>query len=520
MNFKNIILFTSVPVILAACLGGGGGAGTNLAAAAVAGLNLPANVEILVDDSALSGNLAAVNMAAYNSTGTDYSKAKAEIWIDGGAWQEPLKQADFLICIMNGTGANLLPNATFKSLVNMSICDDEQSGTQVGKKTRFAEVVVKSLRTSNTAAQSVNAWFLDGDAGSDGVLSEAENRRYMAETVMSTGSSTANPFGVFTFNWNRADAVVDGATGDYERGSLAFTDESTAQVGITFIEQVKDAGNSDDHSIWARGLINKNGSGGKLIVNDGESSLIYKVNFNATHANIDTAGTAVCKNLDESTMTNYVYKYNLYNSTTGALKDIKAGLQFTYGGADAASSTLRGHAGSYVDSSGTARNWIWTQDGSLPSGNLYKEGGGTTTVSIVSGHPIFSSITFDPRVEIDAQWTGVTPAGSSALRSENLDYEGPGQLWGIPWTNTGGVYTPTYNIPNGTSLTDTNSVVWKAKQMGMWKTLATAGSGCASLGFTDAVFSLSAPTLNAVSLTWAAKPTVTGAHQVIHGVLQ
>ena len=64
MNFKNIILFTPVPVILAACLGGGGGAGTNLAAAAVAGLNLPANVEILVDDSALSGNLAAVNMAA------------------------------------------------------------------------------------------------------------------------------------------------------------------------------------------------------------------------------------------------------------------------------------------------------------------------------------------------------------------------------------------------------------------------------------------------------------------------
>ena len=183
MNFKNIILFTYVLLILAACLGGGGGAGTNLAAAAVAGLNLPANVEILVDDSALSGNLAAVNMAAYNSTGTDYSKAKAEIWIDGGAWQEPLKMADFLICIMNGTGANLLPNATFKSLVNMSICDDEQSGTQVGKKTRFAEAVVTSARTSNTAAQTVNAWFLDGDAGSDGVLSEAENRRYMAETA-------------------------------------------------------------------------------------------------------------------------------------------------------------------------------------------------------------------------------------------------------------------------------------------------------------------------------------------------
>ena len=519
MNFKNIILFSSVPVILAACLGGGGGAGTNLAAAAVAGLNLPANVEILVDDSALSGNLAAVNMAAYNSTGTDYSKAKAETWIDGGAWQEPLKMADFLICIMNGTGANLLPNATFKSLVNMSICDDEQSGTQVGKKTRFAEAIVISARASNTAPQTVNAWFLDGDAGADGVLSEAENGRYVAEAAMSTGASTANPFGVFTFNWNRADAVVDGATGDYERGSLAFTDESTAQVGITFIEQVKDAGNSADHSIWARGLINKDGSGGKLIVNDGENSLIYKVNFNATHANIDTAGTAVCKNLDESTMTNYVYKYNLYNSTTGALKDIKAGLQFKHG--NGASSTLRGHAGSYVDSGGTARHWVWTEDGTAPT-TIYKEDDTSVSYSVSwsSGVPTITGMTFDPRVEIDAQWTGVTPAGSSGLRSENLDYEGPGQLWGIPWTNTGGVHTPTYNIPNGTSVTDTNSVVWKVKQMGMWKTLATAGSGCASLGFTDAVFSLSAPTLSAVTNTWAAKPTVAGAHKIIHGVLQ
>ena len=56
--------------------------------------------------------------------------------------------------------------------------------------------------------------------------------------------------------------------------------------------------------------------------------------------------------------------------------------------------------------------------------------------------------------------------------------------------------------------------------MGMWKTLATAGSGCGSLGFTDAIFSLTTPTLSAVSTTWASKPSVTEKPRVISGIKQ
>ena len=137
MNFKNIILFTSIPVILAACLGGGGGAGTNLAAAAIVGLNLPENVEVLQDDAALAGSLAAVNMAAYNSAGTDYTKAKGDVWIKSGGWQNPLDMADMLICIMNGSMESTVINSTYLALVDMSQCEKEGTAAQAGKVTRF-----------------------------------------------------------------------------------------------------------------------------------------------------------------------------------------------------------------------------------------------------------------------------------------------------------------------------------------------------------------------------------------------
>ena len=85
MNFYKISAISLLSVFLSAC-GGGGGNGNP----AVVGLNLPANVEVLQDDSASSASLAAVSSAVYNDPGTDYTNTKAETWIDGGAWQSPL----------------------------------------------------------------------------------------------------------------------------------------------------------------------------------------------------------------------------------------------------------------------------------------------------------------------------------------------------------------------------------------------------------------------------------------------
>ena len=535
---KNLVLLTLVSATLYGCSSDP----VAVAADATRGMNLPANIAVLQDDSAVSSNLAAVNNAAFDSAGTDYTNAKADVFIDGGEWQEPLKMADFLTCVMTGTAANLIPNGTYKALINMTQCDDEQGGTQKGKKTNFADAVVISSRASNTAAQNITSYIIDGeDTNNDGDLADAgETMNIVIEASITESASTSNPYGVFTFDWNQTNNL----SGQFMRGSLAITNESSAQVGMSLISQDKNSENEDN--IWAKGLLNKDGSGGKMKVkmqmdenNDGDfldsgEEVINKINFNATHANIDENGTVVCKDLSEASMTEYVYSYSLFNSTTGALKDITAGLDFLHG--NGANSTLRGYAGSYVDESDAVKHWIWTEDGSAPT-SIYKadDTSASHSVSWSSGQPTITGLTFDARVEIDASFTGITPGGTSGTKTDNLDYEGPGQLWGIDWTLTGDTnnnnqcdggesdcenkWSPSYNIADGTSLTDSNGTVWKVKQMGSWKTLKTVtASNCSALPVTDAAVNFTTPTLSAVSTTWASKPAVTAKPRVISGI--
>ena len=513
MNFKNATFFVSMPFILSACLGGGGGAGTNLAV--IAGLNLPANVEVLQDDSALSGNLAAVSSAVYNDPGTDYTNTKAETWIDGGAWQRPLATVDSLVCIIKNTGASQLPNSTYAALIDSGLCAGEQGSSQDNKKVKFTKVAVVSTRSDNTSEQNVIGYY-----------NPFPNFKYVTETTITEGFSTSNPFGVFAFNWVQADPPSSAFS---EKGSVAFTNHSASQVALNYsVEWKAPGGNPYDDKQWVSGLLNKDGSGGKVKVsltnNLTSSTVVHKVNFNATHAKIDTDGSQVCKNLDEATMGTYVYGYNLYN-TSGALKNLSAGLAFVYGSAK----DKRGYAGQYDnwgdhDSDGATADtslrkwWIWTDDGTLPS-TIYKESDITVSYSTSGTYadPTVTGLTLDNPVNITASFTD----SEGATKTDDLNYEGPGQLWGIDWTGSGDSWTPAYNIADGTSLTATDGTEYKVKQTGMWKTLASASIGdCSSLSVTDADISFTAPTIVPVTATWADKPTITDKPKIIHGVLQ
>ena len=513
MNFKNATFFVSMPFILSACLGGGGGAGTNLAV--IAGLNLPANVEVLQDDSALSGNLAAVSSAVYNDPGTDYTNTKAETWIDGGAWQRPLATVDSLVCIIKNTGASQLPNSTYAALIDSGLCAGEQGSSQDNKKVKYTKVAVISSRSDNTSDQKVIGYY-----------HPFPSFKYVTETTITEGFSTSNPFGVFAFNWVQADPPSSAFS---EKGSVAFTNHSASQVALNYSVEWKAPGASAyDDKQWISGLLNKDGSGGKVKVsltnNLTSSTVVHKVNFNATHAKIDTDGSQVCKNLDEATMGTYVYGYNLYN-TSGALKNLSAGLAFVYGSAK----DKRGYAGQYDnwgdhDSDGATADtslrkwWIWTDDGTLPS-TIYKESDITATYSTSGTYadPTINGLTLDNPVNITASFTD----SQGSTQTDDLNYEGPGQLWGIDWTGSGTSWGPVYNIADGTSLTATDGTVYKVKQTGMWKTLASASIGdCSSLSVTDADISFTAPTIVPVTATWADKPTITDKPKIIHGVLQ
>ena len=507
MIYKNTLLILFSSIFLVAC-------SDKPPAEVIAGLNLPDNVEVIQDDDAVAANLAAANFAAYDSAGTDYTNAKAETWIDAGNWQQPLGTVDTLICIIKNTGAHLLPNSTYSALVDNSRCADDQGGAQKGNKATFLNVPVVSTRSDNTSVQNITAYFNPKfDYNNDGVVDS--DVQYLTETVITDGASTSNPFGVFSFNWSQTNA----AAGDFDRGSLAITDDSTTQVALNFYMEFKgsDSWGPFDKVKWVSGKMNKDGSGGKVKVSDTNNltsaSTVYKVNFNTTHANIDSSGAVVCNNLDEATMSTYVYSYNLYDNTTGALKDLTAGLAFVYGD----SKDKRGYTGEYTNSDGDRKWWMWTEDRTVPS-TIYKESDTTIsyTTSGTYSAPVVTGLTLDDPINFAASFTD----SDGTSRTDALNYEGPGQLWGINWTKSGSSWSPQYNIADGTSLTDTLGTVYKVKQMGMWKTLATAVGACDALPVTDAEIAYTAPTLTATIGSWASMPTITAKPRIIQGVLQ
>ena len=118
----------------------------------------------------------------------------------------------------------------------MSICNND-AGDQASAVASYADVVNVVSRASNTSPQIGTGYFTqteddnnDGDSTDPGEKSE-----YVAENIMIEGASATNPYGVASMNWNLDNA----SAGDYSRGSLAITNASTTDVGISFIEQNK-----------------------------------------------------------------------------------------------------------------------------------------------------------------------------------------------------------------------------------------------------------------------------------------
>ena len=532
MKKTNLFLTMSIAALLSGC--GGGSSTPEAETEVVSGLATPDNVEVIQDDSANSANLAAANYAAYDSAETDYTKKQADVWIDVGAWSEPLDMADMLMCIMKGTGADQVHSTTgetYNALIDMSQCDTQGGGTQESKKTRFAEVVAKSTRTSNTSPHVVDAYFTDRtDDNDDGdTLDSGEEMQYLAQASVTKAPSTTNPFGEFTFNW----AQNTGSVALWDKGSLELGAVASGAADFKFINKMQGVNGvpaNTEIASWASGNLNIDGSGGKIKVSHtADSTNTYKVRFNATHANVQTnASTPVCYNLDESTMTPFVYSYNLYD-TDGALKDINAGLEFVYD--DNGTKDGRGYAGQYKFHNGSVyvnKTWMWTSGNDEPT-TIYEESDNSLSHTVswsVTHEPTIANLTFDPRIEIQASYIDST----GATKTNDLNYEGPGQLWGIPWTDTNGAldggYKPAFSLANsdlenGATLTDTAGVTWKVKRTGLWKEMATASESCTAIPVTDSDVDFTVPTLAEVSTTWAGKPTpaVTKA-KMIHGVKQ
>ncbi len=138
-------------------------------------------------------------------------------------------------------------------------------------------------------------------------------------------------------------------------------------------------------------------------------------------------------------------------------------------------------------------------------------------------------VEFDPPLQISYQFTAADDANAGGSFAGTayynqmflLEYAGQGELWGIPWEQSGDRWRAAFTIADGTLLGNGDMYVVKGveKEQTMRE---VALSNCASLSAPTS-HDLALPTtadIGTVSITLSGKPVVTEAPAVIEGVVQ
>ena len=511
MKKTNILLAASIAALLSGCGGGSTPATEDAPEATIYGIATPENV-VVIQEAAASANLAVVNYAAFNDTGTDYANTAVNSSIDGGDWQEPFSTADDLACIMAATGAGTHPNEKYLALVEHSTCmpDGESPGM-----INWAASIMNTSRADDNSPELVKAYYTFKDYnGTDSTV--------IADVKAVVAPTEANPWGV----WDISYDFKNWPTGTYDHGVMSIVKEGD-NLNFKYngsFNRVEQSGESYDwDSKWANGVIKADRSGGQLQVSLNEgwvnsgAEQIYKIDFNTTHASVSKDGSAAtCQSL--TSFTEYAYDYNIYTED-GSAVDITSQLELRFG----TNKDKRAWAGQY-QSGGTATNptyshWMWTEDGSKP-----------TMVYLKSDTSVFKTVTWPT----NGNWAPVinvtfdapiifnnTHADNDAIQSNDLYYVGKGRLYGINWTQVDGRWRPTLSLTDGTQLTAENGTTYRVKRTRVAKTPNMVdASNCTGLDASTISFSDPELTNTAKDIAWSTKPTVSSEAKVKHGVDQ
>lgn len=374
---KKSFFLIAFSLTISACGGGGGsstntGGGTGGTGGDVSGLEMPANMDVVVADQdgiqPRSINLRAVRSVlsrAATDPDTDYSTDEQRSWVHDGAL-EPLDEVNMILCFMDQTRADQLVNQTYVALVDSAGCerDGAQGGNGQnqssggGRTVEYERWLVASTRADNSSPQYVRIWAPEN--GDDDF-----KQTIYAEMTILEGVSETNPYGRFTLNFE-GRAITDFTTpwtgesftaGDVlMRGTLKTVDAINGKIGFTLynnsvfggeqkVSVMLDADLStgvaftggDEYDDQANG-----GSGGRvtkaygLAFND-SNILIQPVDsyseldaINNLDAATVEANGGYC--LSRTEFKRNVWRYDLYDAISGTRVAVNSGFPFTYNG--------------------------------------------------------------------------------------------------------------------------------------------------------------------------------------------
>ena len=388
IQFDHILgcLLGSALLILAGCGGGGGSDAAAVSGGSVAGLEMPAKMNMVSADSVAERNYAGRGyLLDTMALGSDYAArmvdssvvdtfpvdadyyldaAEAETWV----WDpsmESLSIVNEILCYVQQTAASeLVNNGAYIALVNEDKCEEgeNQSGASSGgaqstasssQSVDYSKWTVLSTRQNESSPQIVKIW-VPGDADTSDPM---DAQRILVSTTINEGVSDGKPYGSFIMNFVGEAPVGPGASYvEVMQGTLKTVDNAQGKPEFTFFNTAGGAG-MPFSMIEKSHVVMDDASGttgqaktymyesfddmGTLREMENGFSVAYDSNYFLRGKDTDgnnTVDSQVCTSRsDFSTQT---WRYNLYHTVAGSFNqqtvapgqrvDLNSGFPFVY----------------------------------------------------------------------------------------------------------------------------------------------------------------------------------------------
>jgi len=329
-------------LVLAAGCSGGSSSGTGL----VSGLSLPGQMSVV---SAGGAPVTAESPRAPDfPADADYNVDEQHAYVYDPS-METLKTVNQILCMLKQTGyADLVNQGAYLAQIDEKACDNgggsSDSGQSSGSNAKQPQLwTVISDRANNSADEIVRCW-VPNDDGED-----PQHVTIWVRMVVSEGTSAENPFGVFVLNFA---GVPEGGTIDdaVMRGTLRTLDAAQGMVGFSFFNQQGDVTVPpplNEHAELVQGNVSMSADGTRGVARirrqersnyppQGDSGIIqgeYRIAFDPDHFMRSKDGDpGSC--LSRTRFDTRVWRYNLYDSATGARITRNSGFGFRTQGGD------------------------------------------------------------------------------------------------------------------------------------------------------------------------------------------
>lgn len=329
-----------------------GGGGTN--DGTIQGIAVTAAAELI---RAQEGDSAG---RSFDSADTDYSNTQTQVWVHLDA-SDALSTVNTVLCVVSRLGAHhteVLNNGMYIAQVNVKECDGQRggggpstassAGEEAVSSASYVPTFVISTRASNDAPQYVTAWIpmrdpsSESDGGGDGPTTEDTGFYIRAEAVVTAAASDNAPFGILRISWDmggQGGGTLWAYEGSGGQGGFRFVEASTRsqhmgqneQVEMTQVQSAVTQQTGDGSEGTARTSTQVTVAG---TVSDqvqqflDEMNKDYVLSYNSGAVKYSVGGQETC--LDRTSTTTKVWRYSLFDATTGSLVDRSGNIQFTY----------------------------------------------------------------------------------------------------------------------------------------------------------------------------------------------